>query len=104
MAVDCGWCNIRCRCRGVVCRGKSGLKKLLDVKRSTRNRLKYSFIEYDCCSTNTARSMFLRSLLLTRSWLILPIRGFEFCHEEGMIPVTDLERESRGRFEKSTWS
>ena len=42
------------RCRGVVCRGKSGLKKLLDVKRSTRNRLKYSFIEYDCFYEDSA--------------------------------------------------
>ena len=47
MAVDCG-CSLSWR------RGKSGLKKLLDVKRSTRNRLKYSFIEYDCFYEDSA--------------------------------------------------
>ena len=101
--IDFAFCWLNVVAKVLQCCGKSGLKRSLDVKRSRCNHLMYSFIAYDF-TTRTARLIFLRTLLLIRSWLICLIHAFEFCDEEVMIPVRDLEQESRGSFEKSTWS
>ena len=85
MAVDCGLCNIRCRGRGDIVVAKVVLNDH-EMSKGRDVIVACILLTRTIFSTRIARFMFLRTLSSRRSWLICPIRAFEFCDGERRIP------------------